>query len=143
MCELSKLALTCNLRCWQLLYVIKLMWRSFWIKKQRNKQRSNKNKNQKSLCVFWNILQGPAQPAKRIHVQIKAFACSNGMASAVTVAWLPSVAHSAMTVSNSPSGDRYLLLCPDTACFTRYKNISSYISCNWTVKDVALSCFHK
>ena len=84
--ELSKLVWSCNLRCWQLLSVTLLLCKTFL----------DFFKEPKFLLDFF---QGLAQPARRTRVPTKVCVCSNGTASAVTAAWLPSADRSATTVS--------------------------------------------
>ena len=93
--ELSRLVWSCNLRCWQLLCVTLLMCNTFLT-------------FLKNPSFFWIVFQGLAQPARRTRVPTKVCACSSGMASAVTVAWLPSADRSAMTVSTCVCTDACL-----------------------------------
>ena len=93
--ELSRLVWSCNLRCWQLLCVTLLMCNTFLT-------------FLKNPSFFWVVFQGLAQPARRTRVPTKGCACSSGMASAVTAAWLPSADRSAMTVSTCVCTDACL-----------------------------------
>ena len=93
--ELSRLVWSCNLRCWQLLCVTLLMCNTFLT-------------FLKNPSFFWVVFQGLAQPARRTRVPTKGCACSSGMASAVTAAWLPSADRSAMTVSTRVCTDACL-----------------------------------